>query len=128
MADGDTSRGNGVGRGGFTLIEVLVSLAILAATLLLAYRIIAGAIAAEGRSEHWTVCSYLAEALVREATATFPDTGESEGKFAPPMDAYSWKRTVRAAAHSDAREVDVTVTWGSDSGAEQVTLYGIAVK
>jgi len=49
---------------GFTLLEVLVSLAILATTLLLAYQVISGAIAAEERSERWTAASYLAEALV----------------------------------------------------------------
>ena len=38
-------------RRGFTLLEVLVSLAILSITLLLAYQVLSGAIAAEDRSE-----------------------------------------------------------------------------
>jgi len=113
---------------GFTLLEVLVSLAILATTLLLAYQVISGAIAAEERSERWTAASYLAEALVHESTSTFPDTGETEGKFAPPMDAYSWKRTVRAAIHPDAREVHVAVVWVSGGMEERVTFSGVAVK
>src|SRR3989337_2992626 len=50
-------------RRGFTLLEVLVSLAILSATLLLAYQVISGAIAAEVRSERWTSATCLAEAL-----------------------------------------------------------------
>ena len=41
-------------RRGFTLLEVLVSLAILSITLLLAYQVLSGAIAAEDRSERWT--------------------------------------------------------------------------
>jgi len=115
-------------RRGFTLLEVLVSLAILSITLLLAYEVLSGAIAAEDRSERWTVASFLGESLVRESTAIWPDTGDAEGKFASPMDSYSWKRSVRPAMHPDAREVHVTVTWSSEGREEKVTLTGVAVK
>lgn len=115
-------------RRGFTLLEVLVSLAILSITLLLAYQVLSGAIAAEDRSERWTVASFLGESLVRESTAMWPDTGDAEGKFAAPMDSYSWKRSVRPAMHPDAREVHVTVTWSSEGREEKVTLTGVAVK
>lgn len=115
-------------RRGFTLLEVLVSLAILSITLLLAYQVLSGAIAAEDRSERWTVASCLGESLVRESTAVWPDTGESSGKFAAPMDAYSWQRSIRPAAHPDAREVHVTVTWSSEGREERVALAGVAVK
>ena len=115
-------------RRGFTLLEVLVSLAILSITLLLSYQVIAGAIAAEDRSERWTVASYLGETLVRESTVTWPATGEESGTFAAPMDAYSWQRSIRPAAHPDAREVHVTVTWSSEGREEKVSLAGVAVK
>ena len=115
-------------RRGFTLLEVLVSLAILATTLLLAYQVVSGAIAAEDRSEKWTAASYLAEALVLDAVAQFPEVAETEGKFPPPQGAYSWKRSVRPAAHQDAREVQVVVTWSSEGREEQVSLTGLAVK
>lgn len=115
-------------RRGFTLLEVLVSLGILSITLLLAYQILSGAIAAEDRSERWTVASCLGEALVRESTAVWPEVVESSGTFAPPMAAYSWKRTIRPAAHADAREVHVTVTWSDGGREEKVSLAGVAVK
>lgn len=115
-------------RRGFTLLEVLVSLAILSITLLLTYQVLSGAIAAEDRSERWTVASCLGETLVRESTAVWPETGESSGKFAAPIDSYSWKRSIVPAAHPDAREVHVTVTWSSGGREEQVTLAGVAVK
>lgn len=123
--------GSGTRAGGFTLLEVLVSLAILATTLLLAYQVVSGAIAAEERSERWTAAAYLAETLVREATSGFPEAGETEGKFPPPMEAYSWKRSVRAAIHSDAREVHVVVTWkpeGKEGPEERVSFSSVAVK
>ena len=115
-------------RRGFTLLEVLVSLAILSITLLLTYQVLAGAIAAEDRSERWTVASFLGEALVRESTDGWPDTGETSGKFAAPLEAYSWQRSIRPAAHPDAREVHVTVTWSSDGAEEKVSLAGVAVR
>ena len=117
-----------MGDRGFSLLEVLVSMAILATTLLLAYQVVSGAVAAEDRSEKWTVASYLAESLVLDALSGFPETGETEGKFAPPMEAYSWKRSVRAALHPDAREVEVRVIWTLEAREEQVSLTGLAVK
>jgi type II secretion system protein I len=115
-------------RRGFTLLEVLVSLAILSITLLLAYEVLSGAIAAEDRSERWTVASFLGETLARESIAGWPETGDTEGKFAAPMDSYSWKRSIRPAAHPDAREVHVTVTWSAGGREERVTLAAVAVK
>jgi type II secretion system protein I len=115
-------------RPGFTLLEVLVAVAILSTTLLLAYRVMSEAISAEQRSERWTAAAYLGEALLREATSSFPEIGESEGTFPGLDNAYAWKRAVKAAAHSDAREVDVTVTWSEGDREETVALAGIAVK
>lgn len=115
-------------RRGFTLLEVLVSLAILSVTLLLAYEVLSGAIGAEDRSERWTVASFLGESLVRESIDGWPDTGDTQGKFAAPVDSYSWKRSIRPAVHPDAREVHVTVTWSSEGREEKVTLTGVAVK
>ena len=123
----DTARPRG-GEGGFTLLEVLVSLAILASTLLLAYQVVSGSVAAEERSERWTAASYLAESLVREATTRFPETGDTAGKFPPPMETYAWKRSVRPSIHPDAREVHVDVTWKPDGGEERVSFSGLAVK
>ena len=115
-------------RRGFTLLEVLVSLAILSITLLLAYRVLSSAIAAEDRSERWTVASCLGETLVRESTSVWPDTGDSSGKFGKPLEDYSWKRSIIPAAHPDAREVHVTVTWSSGGKEESVNLAGVAIK
>jgi len=115
-------------RRGFTLLEVLVSLAILSITLLLAYQVLSSAIAAEDRAERWTVASFLGESLLRESTVVWPETGESSGKFAAPNEAYSWQRSIRPAAHPDALEVHVAVTWSAEGREERVTLSGVAVK
>ena len=113
---------------GFTLLEVLVAMAILSGTLIMAYQVMSGAISAEERSERWTAAAFLGEAHLREATSSFPEIGETEGRFTGLDNAYSWKRSVKAAAHPDAREVDVTVSWGEGDRVESVALAGIAVK
>ncbi len=114
--------------GGFTLLEVLVALAILSAVLVLAYQVMSGAISASERSERWTVTTFLGESILRDALSTFPDIGEISGRFPPPDDAYTWVRVVRQAAHQDAREVHVTVIWTMRGVEERMTLSGIAAK
>lgn len=113
---------------GFTLLEVLVSLAILSAVLVLAYRVAASALSAGSRSERWTTAVLLGETLLRESAAGFPEVQESEGKFESPHADCSWKRVVRQAVHPDVREIHVTVTWKGDGEEESVTLSGLAVR
>lgn len=113
---------------GFTLLEVLVSLAILSGILVLGYQVMTGAIAAEQRSERWTKAALLGEALMRETIPRYPDIGESGDKFPAPDDAYSWKSSVKETLVTDAREIDVTVTYRKDGEEESVTVVGIAVK
>ena len=115
-------------RKGFTLIEVLVSLTILAVTLVLTYRIISGAILASSTSDQWTLAAYLAEKMVLEAAEKFPETNETNGEFEPPYQSYSWRRVVLATAHPDAVEVTVIVSWIADGKTESVSVTGLSVK
>jgi len=113
---------------GFTLLEVLVSLAILSATLIMAYQVTSGAIAAGERSEAWTTASLLGEAKLREVTETFPEVQETEGEFPTPNAEYAWRLIVKQALHSDAREVYVSVSWETGGAVETITLSGLAVR
>ncbi len=114
---------------GFTLLEVLVALAILSAVMVMGYRVMTGAIAAEQRSERWTQAAVLGEALLRETVPKFPELGETTGTFPAPNGDYSWKIAVVETLHPDAREVDVTVTYGAGTAEEEpVTLNAVAIK
>lgn len=113
---------------GFTLLEILVALAILSSTLVVAFRVVSGGIQAESRSERWLHATLLGEAEIRKSLATFPETGDSEGVFPDPDDDYRWKLTVAQALHKDAREVHLIVRWEGDGQEESVTVSGLAVK
>ncbi len=129
MTRSRTTGPRGGGTDGFTLLEVLVALAILSTALVLAYRVVTGALAAEGRAEQWTECALLGETLFREATETFPEVQETQGQFPKPLEEYSWKRTVRQSElYPDARILEISVTWKSGQDTETVPLAGVSVR
>jgi len=113
---------------GFTLLEVLVSLAILSATLITAYQVTSGALAAEKRAEAWTTAILLGEEKLQEVTETFPETQETNGTFPDPHKEYAWSLVVKQALHPDAREVYLTVSWDNDGNEEKITLAGLSVR
>jgi len=114
---------------GFTLLEVLVALAILSTALVLAYRVVTGALSAEGRAEQWTECALLGETLFRETTETFPEVQETHGRYPAPREEFSWMRTVRQSdLYPDARIVEISVTWTSGKDTETVSLAGVSVR
>jgi len=113
---------------GFTLLEVLVSLAILSATLITAYQATSGALAAEQRAEAWTTAILLGEEKLQEVTETFPEVQETNGTFPDPHAEYAWKLIVKQAMHPDAREVYLTVSWESDGDGETIMLSGLSVR
>lgn len=115
-------------RDGFTLLEVLVSLAILSATLILAYRVISGAVLAQERAEGWTRATLLGEAKMRELIAEFPEVQETEGSFPAPDDRFAWTLSVRQAMHEDVREVHLAVAWEEGGEHQRIALSGVAVK
>lgn len=115
-------------RRGFTLLEILVALAILSGTLMMAFRVVSGGISAQARSEGWLKATLLGEARIRETLSTFPETGDSEGTFPPPDDGYRWRMTVTQALHKDAREVHLAVSWTEDKEEEQIAVSGLAVR
>ena len=113
---------------GFTLLEVLVSLAILSATLIMAYQVISAAISAGERSEAWTTASLLGEEKLREVIETFPEIQETKGEFPSPHEEYSFRLAVKQALHADAREVVLAVSWKNGETVESITLSGLAVR
>jgi general secretion pathway protein I len=96
---------------GFTLIEILVALAIFAIALTGAYRAIG--IATDGASDfrQRLLAGWVAEnRLADYVSGTWPELGERQGKAEQAGIAFQWRERVSATSNPLARRVDVEVT------------------
>ncbi len=98
-------------RRGFTLIEMVISLAILAIGLLGILSLFPIGFDAARRSVNDTqVAIYSHEKLEQLRNAGFPAIGVTTGAFSDPY--YSWSQRVSAVDSAGAlRQVDLTVSW-----------------
>ena len=89
---------------GFTLLEIMVAVSILAIALLVILDLHSGSMLTSMRAEEITTATMLARLKIREiqldvekdmAKGEFPsDKKEMEGKFDEPFERYTWKATI----------------------------------
>ena len=98
-------------RKGFTLIEIVISLAILAIGLVGILSLFPIGFDSAKRSMNSTqVAIFGHEKLEQLRNAGFPAVGVSTGAFADPS--YAWSQSVSTADTAGAlRQVDLTITW-----------------
>lgn len=117
-------------RGGFTLIEVLVALAIVVVALGSLLEIFATSLVGVRRAEAYTEAVLLAESKLAGMGIETPlEEGQRRGRF---DDRFRWRTTVRPFTHRPdasqtagsfgAYEVDVTVLWGTPVEDRSVSL------
>ncbi|ROR29566.1 type II secretion system minor pseudopilin GspI [Inmirania thermothiophila] len=96
---------------GFTLVEVLVALAVLAIALGAAVRAVSAAAAAQARLETRTLAQWVAANLVAEqrALGAWPDPGRSDGTAVMGRRAWRWVLTVSRTPDPDLRRLEVAV-------------------
>jgi general secretion pathway protein I len=103
--DGATSRG-------FTLLEVLISLAIIAIVLITCLRAQNQSIRLYHLSRDMTVATILARQKMGEIElAGFPELGGEEGDFEDQFPGFTWQKTVSMTPFEEARKVDLSVIW-----------------
>lgn len=125
-------RGSSSGKRAFTLIEVLIALAILAIAAVALLQLQVASIKLSDRASRQTRAALLAQARLAEATAEgFPEIGGSAGGFAGEENAgFRWETMVEEArdpALEDAgvrglRRLAVTVRWNDGESERQVEL------
>jgi len=113
---------------GFTLIEVLVALAVLAMTFGFAYRALSGGFEWVDRSEHSRAGLLLAQSVLARAGGDIaPQPGQTTGRTA---DGFSW--LIETTPYGDVsrlpsgrligNQVQVTVSWTERRRVQQVRL------
>lgn len=89
---------------GFTLLEVMVSVAILAISLTVLLSFQGNTLLVSGRQEHITIATMLARQRMVEIEleleqgmqkGEFPDERSEEAEFDPPFEEYRWKMEVK---------------------------------
>lgn len=115
---------------GFTLIEILVALAILSVALAATIR--AASVSADGVLEvrerllgTWVAQNRLAEYAARPL---WPDIGVREGVIEQARASFNWRETVSSTPNPRFRRVEVQVFPARTPGRAAATLIGFAVR
>jgi len=114
---------------GFTLLEALIALAILAIALTATFRALAATAVGAADIRQRSAAEWVAQNLLAELRATdaFPDIGHSEGSTPLGHASYHWHQEVEDTPNAAFRRVDLTI---SDSTGQHVLarLSGFATK
>ncbi|HKX11604.1 MAG TPA: prepilin-type N-terminal cleavage/methylation domain-containing protein [bacterium] len=122
---------------GFTLIEIMISLSILAITLVSIYVAQGNSLRASGRAENIQIASGLARQKMTEKMlelqkdldkGKFPDGGtEDQGTFDPPLDRFRWEFAVKKVEIqvADAPAEDGSADAPPAPGAGPTTSTGV---
>lgn len=113
---------------GFTLLEVLIGLLVLALSLFALTRTAAGQVQAFSGLRDRTLATWLARNVLAETelTQAFPSPGKRDGgrKFADRD--WRWEVTIQATPEPSIRRLDVRVYAAGDRAAPLVQLTGFS--
>lgn len=111
---------------GFTLLEIMVALAIIAIALVSLLALVNRTLGVHERLQRITEATLLAQQMMAQTEAgarqESPGQTDSEGEFAPPYAGYRWQIEYADTPLPAVRMVTVTVSWGHGEAHEQVDL------
>jgi len=114
------------GQSGFTLMEILVALAIVAIVLGALVQAAGASAANAGRLRDKTVAQWVGANRLAELQieGSFPDTGSKTGEAEMLGQVWHWKTNVQKVEDDDLRRVDIEVRKSEDSQNPVVTVAG----
>ena len=114
------------GQSGFTLVEILVSLAILSIILGVLVEAAGVATSNAGRMRDRAVAEWVATNRLAELrlSSSFPDTGSKTGDEEMLGATWYWKTVVQKVEDEDLRRVDIEVRRNEDAENPLVTIAG----
>jgi len=108
---------------GFTLIEIMVALAVLSISLVVLLGLRNRGISLSDRSRNIIEASILARQKVTEISAAgFADLGEKEGDFGEESPKYLWRQVVVQTPFEAVRELLVQISWKNSHREETVDV------
>jgi general secretion pathway protein I len=114
------------GRQGFTLLEVMVALAIISIALVSLLALGNRSIATHARLQKLTQATLLAQQKMATAEVDARlgrlEKNRQEGAFSAPFTAYRWRLEFADTPLPSIKTVTVTVTWGEEEKNESVDL------
>jgi general secretion pathway protein I len=113
--------------GGFTLLEIMVALAIIGTVLIALLSLGNRSLAVNDRLQRTTRATLLAQQKMAESENQARHAGVSQlsaeqGTFAEPFTEYRWQRTITTTPLPSVKMVTVTVLWGASERNEGVDV------
>jgi general secretion pathway protein I len=116
-------RNEGKGHRGFTILEVLIALAIIAIVLITCVRAQNQNIRLHQLSRDITIATILARQKMGEIELVgFPELGENEGDFEDTFPRFTWKTAVSMTPFEEARRTDLSVIWKEGTRERRVDV------
>ena len=111
---------------GFTLLEVMVALAVVAIAMITLMGLGNRSILVHDRLQKTTQATLLAQQRMTEievsASSGTTDLGDDEGVFEEPFSQFNWRVTYEDTPLPVLQMVTVTVAWGAEERNEMVDL------
>lgn len=110
---------------GFTLLEVMIALALVSIGLIALLGLGNRSIAVGERVQRLTTATLLAQQKMTElelAAAAGSNLQADQGDFAPPYELFRWRSEFSTTPLASVRRVDVIVIWGDEKRNELVDL------
>lgn len=111
---------------GFSLLEVLVALAIVSLILFVTFNINSNSISIERSVRDRLAAVTEGEKLLNREISGFPDVGTRTGEESDDDFEYTYKIDVLETPHPDAREVNVTLFYVLGGNSKSITFTGLA--
>lgn len=108
---------------GFTLIEVMTALTVIAIAFVILLGLRNRDIAISEKSAHLIQATLLAQKKMAELSLEKDkDTGTRKGDFGEAFPAYRWEMEIRETPRKQIREFVIMVLWGNKRHEENVTF------
>ncbi|MFQ5544256.1 MAG: type II secretion system protein [Nitrospiria bacterium] len=109
------------GERGFTLLEIMVALALLSISLVILLGLRNRDVALSERARQITEATILArQRITAVSVAGFPDLGKSDGDFGEDFPRYRWAQEIKQTFFEEVRELILSVRWKEGKREEEI--------